>query len=83
MSLFKNILNNLDQKIKENNSKNQDILMCINTVLKTSLTDTNLDIKNKVLIIKTSPTIKMALLLKKDQILLKLKQEGIDIISIN
>ncbi len=77
MSLFNSILNSIQGNINKNNSYKKDIILIINKNLNLKIEEDSINIYKNTLNIKTTPTIKNAILLKKDILLKELNSFNI------
>jgi len=83
MSLFQSVLKSISEKIKEKSSFKETVVIEINNVIKANIKTDQIKIKDGKIFINTHPTIKSVIFLKKEEILKKLKEKGINIFSIN
>lgn len=72
MSLFKNALLEISKKLRNKESYKDDISRIVSSEVGVVVSADNLQTNNGVLFINTSPTIKSAILLKKQEILKRL-----------
>jgi hypothetical protein len=78
MSLFNNILQKIQKNIDSQNNYKQEIIDCLQQDLNITITpDAIVSLKDGVLVLRTHPTIKMALLLKKDVIIKNLQKRSV------
>ena len=82
MSLFKKILSDIQANFTQQENNNKHLITIINTLSGTVITTNNIKIKKGTLQLLVSPTVKMAILLKKDAILQEFKKQEISIGSI-
>lgn len=82
MSLFQSVLKSISDKLEKNSSKKELIASEISKIIKTSIDKNSINLKNGILKINTNPTIKTAILFKKENIISKLKEIGVEIFSI-
>lgn len=83
MTLFQSILKNIERAFEKDKVQIQHILDCIHLTTGVTLTDTMVRIQKTTLYINASPTIKMAIILKKELLLQKFKEENIPIYTIS
>lgn len=83
MSLFQSVLRSISEKIKEKSSFKETVVIEISNVIKANIKTDQIKIKDGKIFINTHPTIKSVIFLKKEEILKKLKEKGINIFSIN
>ena len=83
MSLFTSILQGLQKKIDAHTAYKKDVVEVIHDVLNISLTpESVISLKDGILTLSLTPTIRMALILKKDEIIRNLVAKGVQISSI-
>ena len=82
MNLFQSVLSQIKEKIGLEEDKINSVVTIIKTITAISISSSEVQIKKGVLILKTQPTVKMALLLKKESIISALHKEGIKITTI-
>jgi hypothetical protein len=82
MSLFKNILHTLSKKLDLENTKTDTVATIVQDCLKTPITSSQVKIQKGTLFLSVSPTIKMAVSLKKQALLACFKEKGIEIHTI-
>lgn len=75
MDNIDNILSFYKNKIKNISSQKENILRIINNIFISDLKTDDLKISNSILYIKSSPKIKLGILLKKESLLNNLKEE--------
>ena len=83
MSLFNSLLQSIKHGFEKENNTKKEIIKTIKEIINTTIQENSLKIKDKKLTILTTPTIKMAINLKKDLILNSFKSNNIDINQIN
>lgn len=83
MSIFQEIILKIQKQINKDQNNNKEIVETIAKIVKIPINNDQIIIKNKGIFLKTGPTIKMAILIKKEEILLSLKEQKIEIYSIS
>lgn len=69
MSLFNNILLDISKKLRSKELYKEDISHILSLEIGTTISKDDIQIKNGVLFVNTSPTIKSTILLKKQKLL--------------
>ncbi len=83
MSFFNSILRDLQQKINSQQDYKGDIITVIKNITNVTLhVDEIISFKQTVLTLKTAPTIKMAIILKKQKIITALQEKNITVTNI-
>ncbi len=82
MSLLKKIIGDLKEKYESENSYKIKVIKLIQEIVGSKPGPDDISLKDGILLIRTNPTIKSAILLKKDQILIKLKENNISVFKI-
>jgi|GEM_PF-3526749 len=83
MSLFSSILDSLKEKIDANTAYKQIVIQGLKEVVGVSVhPDTSMSLKDGVLTLSVAPTLKSAILLKKETLLLFLKQHDLVVMVI-
>jgi hypothetical protein len=82
MSLFHSILSQLQQKIDKETTATVDIAAIVSVTLGTTIHKEQLILQGTTLRIKSTPTLKMAISLKREKILIALKAAGTTITTI-
>ncbi len=82
MSLFHDILSQLQEKIAKETANTEAAAQVISGVLHTTITKEQVSIHGTTLRLKVSPTLKMALMLQKEKLLTALRTAGFDINTI-
>jgi hypothetical protein len=77
MNLFNSLLEELSKKIKGNELYKNDISLEIKNILGISINPDQISIKNGTLFINVSPTIRSAILLKKESLIKALSKYNI------
>ena len=83
MSIFQEIILKIQKQINKDQNNNKEIVETIAKIVKIPINNDQIIIKNKGIFLKTGPTTKMAILIKKEEILLSLKEQKIEIYSIS
>ncbi len=81
MSLFQKILADITKKINSNKEYKEDIAQKLSTITGIPIKDTQIEVKNGVLFISVSPTIKSVIRLKQQDILRLVKEYNITTIG--
>lgn len=81
-SVFQNILGDLQKKFLRESNRCADIATVISEVLHIPITAEQVKYKGKVATILVSPTIKMAIKVKEEELLKLLSQKDIEVIKI-
>jgi hypothetical protein len=80
MSLFNSILHTLQKKIDAQNAYKETVSESIQQVIGVKIPPSAVtSLKEGVLIIQSSPSVKMAILLKREKILAVLKERGLTV----
>jgi len=82
MSLFSSILHSIEKNITKQKSNQAQIAQCIQETIGIQIPETMMTHSRGVLTVRTSPTVKAALLLKQAVILEEFKKRGIKIFTI-
>ncbi len=82
MSLFHNILSQLQEKIAKETTATETIAGIVSTVLGTTVTPAQITINKTTLRLKVAPTIKMVVTLRKQKLLASLQEAGVAITEI-
>ncbi len=83
MSLFNALLHGLKQKIDAQNTYKDVVIVSIKEIVNITLThDAIISLKEGILVLQVTPTVKTALLLKKEKVIALLQQKGLKIVSI-
>lgn len=83
MSLFHSILSQIQEKILKETSANEIAASIISTTLGTHIAKEQVSVKGTTIRITTTPTIKMAIMMKQKTLLAALQQEGFSITTIS
>lgn len=79
MSLFKNTLQKISNSLDSHSYNYQLISTLLTKILGVKILPTNIIIRDKKIIIQSSPTIKMAIKLKEKELISILKKQNIDV----
>jgi len=79
MSLFNDILGQIEQRISKKNSIKETIADILSNQLHTTITPDQITIRDTTLNIKAAPTIKMAITLNRQKLLKALQEKEISI----
>lgn len=82
MSLFHDILSNLQKKFQNNQERNSEIAAIISSIINTQVSEKQLTIKKGTVYLQVPPTIKMTVLLKKEKIITACREKNIPIITL-
>ena len=82
MSLFHNILSQLQEKISRETNLTEAIAAIISATVGATVTKEQITVRDNTVSIKTSPTLKMAISLNKEKILNALKEANVKITTI-
>jgi hypothetical protein len=79
MSLFNDILSQIENRMSKKSSQQETVAAIVSTVLHTTITADQITVRDTALSIKASPTIKMAVNLNKEKILKALQDAELPI----
>ncbi len=82
MSLFNDILSQIENRMSKKNSQQETVASIVSTILHTTITADQITIRDTTLNIKVGPTIKMAINLNKNKLLQALQDAEVDIKNI-
>lgn len=82
MSLFHNILAQLQEKITKETNATETIAGIVSEVLRTTVAPSQIQVQGTTLRLKVAPTLKMTLMLRKQKLLASLQEAGVDIKNI-
>jgi len=82
MDLFQSILANIKKNLDRETGKTEAIAKIVSSVLGMTVTPDMVVRKGKDITLKLAPTARMKLTLKRQAVLLALKEEHIDVVSI-
>ncbi|GEM_PF-2117957 len=79
MSLFQDILSKLQDSYTKETTAKETIARVISDALHTTITADQITVQGTTIRIKTAPTIKMAIMLKKEKLLASLQEASLNI----
>jgi hypothetical protein len=82
MSLFQTVLNQIKERLSVQEHDLESIAKCISDITHVPVTASNLQIKKGTLVINVPPTLKLAILARREAVLQHCKQQMIHVYAI-